>query len=122
MSLAARHRGFSVLHLSDGASADFVVGTIDCPGWYPNVTKTFVAVRVAFEKTVNLKGMSCDGVTAAQRFKASALVPLLCVRGVYEVASGDLGLSGKADTTSKINFAGPADQAERSILKKNVAP
>ncbi|MGI9476009.1 MAG: hypothetical protein ACR2PI_04850 [Hyphomicrobiaceae bacterium] len=68
---------------------------IDSPGWHPNFTKISVEVRVPFEKTVNLKGVSFDGVTSALRVNANAHVPLLCVSAVYDVASGDLSLPGK---------------------------
>lgn len=70
---------------------------IDSPGWHPNFTKTSVEVHVPFEKTVNLKDVSFDGVTSALRVNANAHVPLLCVSAVYEVASGDLSLPGKVD-------------------------
>lgn len=68
---------------------------IDSPGWHPSFTKTSVEVRVPFEKTVKLKGVSFDGVTAALRVNANAHVPLLCVSAVYDVASGNLSLPGK---------------------------
>lgn len=67
---------------------------IDSPGWHPNFTETSVEVRVPFETTVDLDGVSFDGVTAALRVNANAHVPLLCVSGVFEVASGDLSLPG----------------------------
>ncbi len=70
---------------------------IDSPGWHPNFTETSVEVRVPFEKTVNLKGVSFDGVTSALRVNANAHVPLLCVSAVYDVASGDLSLPGKIE-------------------------
>lgn len=68
---------------------------IDSPGWHPSFTATSVEVRVPFEKTVDLKGVSFDGVTSALRVNANAHVPLLCVNAVYDVASGDLSLPGK---------------------------
>ena len=67
---------------------------IDSPGWHPNFTKTSVEVRVPFEKTVELEGISFDGVTAALRVNANAHAPLLCVSGVFELASGDLSMPG----------------------------
>lgn len=70
---------------------------MDSPGWHPNFTQTSVEVRVPFEKTVKLDGVSFDGVTSALRVNANAHVPLLCVSAVYEVASGDLSLPGKIE-------------------------
>ncbi len=67
---------------------------MDSPGWHPALTETSVEVRVPFEKDVALDGVSFDGVTAALRVNANAHVPLLCVSGVFEVASGDLSLPG----------------------------
>ena len=67
---------------------------LDSPGWHPMLTDTSVEVRVPFEKDVELAGVSFDGVTAALRVNANAHVPLLCVSGVFEVASGDLSLPG----------------------------
>jgi len=68
---------------------------IDSPGWHPNFTSTSVEVRVPFEKTVKLEGVSFDGVTSALRVNANAHVPLLCVSALYDVASGNLSLPGK---------------------------
>jgi len=68
---------------------------IDSPGWHPNFTKTSVEIRVPFEKSVKLTGISFDGVTSALRVNANAHVPLLCVSAVYDVASGNLSLPGK---------------------------
>lgn len=68
---------------------------IDSPGWHPRFTETSVEVRVPFESSVKLDGVSFDGVTAALRVNANAHVPLLCVKGVFEVASGDLSLPGR---------------------------
>ena len=70
---------------------------IDSPGWHPTFTNTSVDVRVPFEKTVDLKNVSFDGVTSALRVNANAHVPLLCVSAVYDVASGDLSLPGKVE-------------------------
>ncbi|MEO0793064.1 MAG: hypothetical protein AAFY27_11040 [Pseudomonadota bacterium] len=70
---------------------------IDSPGWHPNFTKTSVEIRVPFEKSVKLDDVSFDGVTAALRVNANAHVPLLCVSGLFEVASGDLSLPGRIE-------------------------
>lgn len=70
---------------------------IDSPGWHPTFTATSVSVRVPFETTAKLKGVSFDGVTSALRVNANAHVPLLCVSAVYDIASGDLSLPGKIE-------------------------
>ena len=70
---------------------------IDSPGWHPNFTKTSVEIRVPFEKSVKLQGVSFDGVTSALRVNANAHVPLLCVSAVFDVASGNLSLPGRID-------------------------
>ena len=68
---------------------------MDSPGWHPFFTANSVEVRVPFEKTVTLAGVSFDGVTSALRVNANAHVPLLCVNAVFDVASGDLSLPGR---------------------------
>ena len=68
---------------------------MDSQGWHPKFSNTSVEVRVPFEKTVNLSGVSFDGVTSALRVNANAHVPLLCVSAVFDVASGDLSLPGQ---------------------------
>ena len=70
---------------------------IDSPGWHPKFTASSVEVRVPFETSVKLSGVSFDGVTSALRVNANAHVPLLCVSAVFDVASGDLSLPGKID-------------------------
>lgn len=70
---------------------------IDSPGWHPSFTDTSVEVRVPFEKSVELTGVSFDGVTSALRVNANAHVPLLCVSAVFDVASGDLSLPGRVE-------------------------
>ena len=67
---------------------------IDSPGWHPRFTPNSVEVRVPFDKSVKLAGVSFDGVTSALRVNANAHVPLLCVNAVFDVASGDLSLPG----------------------------
>ncbi len=70
---------------------------MDSPGWHPLFTETSVEVRVPFERSVELAGVSFDGVTAALRVNANAHVPLLCVSAVFDVASGDLSLPGRVE-------------------------
>lgn len=56
-----------------------------------------VDVPVAFPAGTALDGLGFDGVTAGLRVNASAHAPLLCVVDVFDVASGDLSLPGRAN-------------------------
>ncbi len=70
---------------------------IDSPGYAPKFVKNTVTLRVPFDDVSTLKGVAFDGVTAGLRVNASAHQPLLCVVNVFDVASGDLSLPGKAE-------------------------
>lgn len=70
---------------------------IDSPGYAPRFAKNTVTVRVPFDDVTGFKGVAFDGVTAGLRVNASAHQPLLCVVNVFDVASGDLSLPGKAE-------------------------
>jgi len=70
---------------------------IDSPGYAPRFKGNAVTVRVPFDDVSVLKGAAFDGVTAGLRVNASAHAPLLCVVNVFDVASGDLSLPGKAE-------------------------
>lgn len=70
---------------------------IDSPGYAPRFAGNAVTVRVPFDDVSTLKGAAFDGVTAGLRVNASAHAPLLCVVNVFDVASGDLSLPGKAE-------------------------
>lgn len=70
---------------------------IDSPGYSPVLTEHQISVRVPMAQAQNLKGIAFDGVTSGLRVNASAHAPLLCVTNVFDVASGDLSLSGKVD-------------------------
>jgi len=70
---------------------------IDSPGYAPKFAGNAVTVRVPFDDVGVLKGVAFDGVTAGLRVNASAHAPLLCVVNVFDVASGDLSLPGKAE-------------------------
>ena len=70
---------------------------IDSPGYSPVFSGEKVTVRVPFRNAQELKGVAFDGVTAGLRVNESAHAPLLCVENVFDVASGDLSLPGKAD-------------------------
>ncbi|GAB2880462.1 hypothetical protein GCM10027277_57040 [Pseudoduganella ginsengisoli] len=70
---------------------------IDSPGYAPRFAASTVKVRVPFDDVTNFKGVAFDGVTAGLRVGASPHQPLLCVVNVFDVASGDLSLPGKAE-------------------------
>jgi len=70
---------------------------IDSPGYAPRFAGNALSVRVPFDDVGALKGVAFDGVTAGLRVNASAHAPLLCVVNVFDVASGDLSLPGKAE-------------------------
>jgi hypothetical protein len=70
---------------------------IDSPGYAPRFATSTVTVRVPFDDVSNFKGVAFDGVTAGLRVGASPHQPLLCVVNVFDVASGDLSLPGKAE-------------------------
>lgn len=68
---------------------------IDSPGYSPIMNDMSVEVRVPFRNAPELTGIAFDAVTAGLRVNESAHSPLLCVVDVWDVASGDLSLSGK---------------------------
>lgn len=70
---------------------------IDSPGYAPRFSGPTVSVRVPFDDVSMLKNVGFDGVTAGLQINASAHAPLLCVKNVFDVASGDLSLPGKVE-------------------------
>ena len=70
---------------------------IDSPGYPPAFNAGTVSIRVPFNDVTLLAGVAFDGVTAGLQINASAHQPLLCVVNVFDVASGDLSLPGKAE-------------------------
>ncbi len=70
---------------------------IDSPGYPPTFNGSTVSIRVPFNDVSLLTGVAFDGVTAGLQVNASAHQPLLCVVNVFDVASGDLSLPGKAE-------------------------
>lgn len=70
---------------------------IDSPGWQPVFGPETVEVRVPFADIGPLQASSFDGVTAGLRVNANLHAPLLCVADLFDVASGDLSLTGKVD-------------------------
>ncbi|CCN82912.1 conserved hypothetical protein [Vibrio nigripulchritudo SFn27] len=67
---------------------------IDSPDYTPNFDGESLNVEVKFEDIDALKLANFDGVTAGLRVNASAHSPLLCVKDVFDVASGNLSLPG----------------------------
>ena len=70
---------------------------IDSPGYPPSFAGDMVSIRVPFNEVSLLAGVAFDGVTAGLQVNADAHQPLLCVVDVFDVASGDLTLPGKAE-------------------------
>lgn len=68
---------------------------IDSPGYVPALDGDTVAVTVTLPGTPAEIGF--DGVTSALRVNADMHAPLLCVTDVFDAASGDLSLPGKAE-------------------------
>lgn len=70
---------------------------IDSPGWQPVLGTGMVEVRVPFADIGAVATAGFDGVTAGLRVNANLHAPLLCVADVFDVASGDLSLPGRAN-------------------------
>ncbi|PSU96118.1 hypothetical protein [Photobacterium kishitanii] len=70
---------------------------IDSPNYQPEFRGHALNVKVRFNNIESLKSANFDGVTAGLRINASAHSPLLCVKNVFDVASGDLSLPGKTN-------------------------
>jgi hypothetical protein len=68
---------------------------IDSPGYVPSFDNDTVRVSVPMPKSVSAGLIKFDGVTAGLRVSDSVHAPLLCVKDVLDVASGDLSLPGK---------------------------
>lgn len=69
---------------------------IDSPGYPPAFNADTITIHVPFNDVSIFSGVAFDGVTAGLRVNASAHQPLLCVVNIFDVASGDLSLPGKA--------------------------
>jgi hypothetical protein len=68
---------------------------IDSPGYDLNMTGSSVQIKVPLKEMGFAKEFNFDGVTAGLRVNSSVHSPLLCVKDVFDVASGDLSLPGK---------------------------
>lgn len=68
---------------------------IDSPGFEPTFTSNTVSIKVPLKELGFKSDFQFDGVTAGLRVNADLHNPLLCVVDVWDVASGNLSLSGK---------------------------
>ncbi len=69
---------------------------IDSPGFDFSLAESEVLVKVPLSAVGLASGFSFDGVTAGLKINQQVHAPLLCVAKVFDVASGDLSLPGKA--------------------------
>jgi len=67
---------------------------LDSPGFSPQMSKSKVEVRVPLALIGQKKGFQYDAVTSGLEVHESIHAPLLCVKDVFKVASGDLSLPG----------------------------
>lgn len=70
---------------------------IDSPGWQPMLNAETIEIAAAFDDIGAVEAMGFDGVTAGLRVNANVHAPLLCVTDIFDVASGDLSLPGRAN-------------------------
>ena len=68
---------------------------LDSPGFSPQMSESKVEVRVPLSLIGQKKGFQYDGVTSGLAVNESIHAPLLCVKDVFKVASGDLSLPGR---------------------------
>jgi hypothetical protein len=74
---------------------------IDSPGYAARFAGSAVRVRVPFDNLDLILDTAFDGVTSGLRVNASAHAPLLCIATVFDVASGNLSLPGKASEANQ---------------------
>lgn len=94
---AACTGGLKVNDVSPGAdvlpaTAPGLPLALDSPGMSPSLSGNTAKVTVP----VKSQDIGFDGVTAKLNVNGEGKAPLLCVTGVYDVASGDLSMPGKA--------------------------
>lgn len=70
---------------------------IDSPDFMPALVDKTITVQVPIDLLVGATSFNFDGVSAGLQVNADLHSPLLCVSGVYDVASGDLSLPGKVE-------------------------
>ncbi len=89
--------GLKVRDVSPGvdllpATAPYLPIALDSPGMSPILIGRTAKITVPVSDTENI---SFDAVTAELQVNENSEVPLLCVNGVHDVASGDLSLPGR---------------------------
>ena len=94
---AACGAGLKVRDVSPGvdllpATAPYLPIALDSPGMSPILDGRTAKITVPVSDT---EDVSFDAVTAELQVNENAEVPLLCVTGVHDVASGDLSLPGR---------------------------
>ncbi len=94
---AACGAGLKVRDVSPGvdllpATAPYLPIALDSPGMSPILDGRTAKITVPVSDTENV---SFDAVTAELQVNDKTDVPLLCVTGVHDVASGDLSLPGR---------------------------
>lgn len=93
--------GLKVRDVSPGvdllpATAPYLPIALDSPGMSPILDGRTAKITVPVSDTENV---SFDAVTAELQVNENTDVPLLCVTGVHDVASGDLSLPGRVTTS-----------------------
>lgn len=94
---AACGGGLKVRDVSPGvdllpATAPYLPIALDSPGMSPILDGKLARITVPVSKT---ESTAFDAVTAELQVHAEGKVPLLCVTGVHDIASGDLSLPGR---------------------------
>lgn len=94
---AACGAGLKVRDVSPGvdllpATAPYLPIALDSPGMSPILKGRIAKITVPVSDTENV---SFDAVTAELQVNENTEAPLLCVKGVHDVASGDLSLPGR---------------------------
>lgn len=97
---AACGAGLKVRDVSPGvdllpSTAPYLPIALDSPGMSPILDGRIAKITVPVSNTENV---SFDAVTAELQVNEKTEVPLLCVTGVHDVASGDLSLPGRITT------------------------
>lgn len=67
---------------------------IDSPNYPTKLAGNVVEVKVPTKSIGAIAEMKFDGVTSALKVNANLHAPLLCISNVFDIASGDLSLSG----------------------------
>ncbi len=89
--------GLKVRDVSPGvdllpATAPYLPIALDSPGMSPILDGRTARITVPISNTENV---SFDAVTAELQVNENSEVPLLCITGVHDLASGDLSLPGR---------------------------